>query len=60
MDNSEDVLRAIHDLIEAAEADGWDRTARRAAILGRGREAYLMLQMVINDDADEKPHEAAP
>lgn len=47
-----EVLDAIRDLVEQAEADGWDVISDNREILQRGRDAYAALQIVMVDAND--------
>lgn len=52
------VLRAIRELVAAAEEAGWDVT-ENAAILNNGRDAYAALQTVMADaDDEQEPYDA--
>jgi hypothetical protein len=43
MDTPETILQAVRDLVEAAEAAGWDGTDNDD-VLNRGRDAYAALR----------------
>ena len=49
-----EVLAAIRDLVEQAEADGWDVMESNREILQRGRDAYAALQTVMADAFDQE------
>lgn len=44
-----EVLDAIRDMVEQAEADGWDVIAGNREILQRARVAHAALQIVMVD-----------